>query len=330
MESLDRRQDKRIALVVACTKRKHGAVQLQMQFHTLGRMKVEKLAKEWIGRMNSTKGHTTVEELYCGEGWKHSLGAYVIAKEQFERASLYILSAGFGLLRSDDLVPPYSATFAPDRDQVAKQIDGIDCVSEAHREWWHAINVARDNSIPHTLAELSSFDYVFVAASVDYIKAMINDLTSLATKLGPERLYIIGTGVSQTYIEVAVRHCMLPVDISIETMLPGPRSNVNQRALEWVVGTILPRISWDLRLIKVEIAKELTVCRSVKESLPKRELHKMDDNAIMKWINLKLLQDPSISKNRLLREFRQGRSCEQKRFSQLVDIVRQETHGAVT
>jgi len=321
--------EKRIALIMACTKRKHGEVQPQMRFHSLGCMSTEQLVKEWAKRIKSTKRCFPVDKLYCGGGWAHSIGAYTKAQELFGNVSLYVLSAGLGLLSVENSIPPYSATFAPDPDQIAKHIIETDSVTEAHRKWWQMINMTLNNK-PQNLSGLHYFDYIFLSASADYLKAINNDLATLAEILGPERLSVTSVGVSPTSLDATVQQCLLPIDISIETILPGPRSTINQRTLHWIFDIVLPNVKLDISLIRSEIDKQMVACHMAQASQLKREINKMNDEEIIKWIQLQISGDQDISKYKLLRNFRQSRSCEQKRFSKLIDVVRHKMNGATS
>ena len=321
--------DKRIALVVPCTKRKHGLVAPEMHFRTLGRMNVRLLASEWIRRADSADGHRTADRLYSGAGWVRAQTACSLVQQKLGTPYLYVLSAGFGLLRASDLLPPYSATFAAEEDQVARHVEGSASPTQAHREWWQAINHARSGSVASTLDELTAHDLVLIAASSEYVKAIVDDLTSLAKSYGPGRLFLIAIGQSRTDLDTTVQQCLLPVDISIEMMLPGPRSTINQRTLEWIVGKVVPQVSWDRKSIESYISKELETYQLARASLPKRELHKMDNAAIRQWIRSCLDQRPDMPKHRLLRMFRASHSCEQSRFYELVAAVRREIEGAM-
>ncbi len=317
--------DKRVGLLVSCTKRKRGRMHSRMLFHTLGRMNVDLLVGEWIQRMKSTDGQSAVKNLYCGPGWACVRAACTEVEETFGRVSLYALSAGFGLLRAEDSVPPYSATFASGEDQIARQIAGSSSTVEAHRQWWHAIKTARQEEWATALADLRSEDYVVVAASVDYLEAAADDLTQLALALGRERLFIISVVASRASLDESVKSCLLPTDSTIEEILPGPRSSINQRALLWFVGTVIPKASWDREAIEAEMLACLASCQQRRAIRPKRVVCKMDDLEVKEWIRVQLLQQPNMPRSRLLRLLRSDqRSCEQSRFSRLVDDVKAE------
>ncbi len=312
-----------VALVVPCTKRKRGHVQAEMRFHTLERMTAASLADEWLYRMQNANGHTQAEKLYNGDGWKRSLAARDAMEKCLGNATLYILSAGFGLLRKDDLVPPYSATFAPDEDQIARRVEGGNFTTEAHRSWWKAISEKRGQFMPSRFEELTSHDFILIAAGVDYLQATDSDISKLARTHRQERLFIIGIGTQLSALDPAIRPCLLPVDISVELMLPGPRSTVNQRALQWAVEKVISKVSWDARAVREEISNELSEWRLTRAAMPQRELHRLDDVAVERWISSSLDKKPNLPKHKLLEMFRQGHSCEQKRFFKLVDVVRQ-------
>jgi len=319
--------EKRIGLVACCTRTKRLPVNNRMVFHTLGPARANLLARAWIGRAKASREVSRAEDLYCGPGWTQVCKARSLIDERLGRTTLYILSAGFGLIRASDQIPAYTATFSSDENQVARLIEGDTSIAEAHREWWHSIMEARSDGSSSALTELHGHDYVIVVAGAEYVKAAHDDLSRLALTYGQDRLFIISTGAHQASIDQRVRSCLLPIGVEAERMLPGPRYTLNERALVWVVEEVISDVSWSRKNIQTKIAKDLNQCMGTGMPSTTRRPVRMGDEEIRQWIRLKAKTSPGVSKSRLLRDLRstQG-SCEQHRFGRLFENVIAEGH----
>src|SRR5262245_29431194 len=100
-------------LVVTCTKRKRGPVHPASQFRSLPILPPDELAREWLARAAHAGAKKPVSQLYAGGGWCAAQGAYAAARK-LGGCRLHILSAGFGLVSPEEMIAPYSATFAAD------------------------------------------------------------------------------------------------------------------------------------------------------------------------------------------------------------------------
>ena len=314
--------EKRIGLVACCTRTKRLPVNKRMVFHTLGPARANLLAKVWLGRAKASRDVCRAEDLYCGAGWTQVCKARSLIDERLGRTTLYILSAGFGLIRANDHIPAYTATFSSDENQVARLIEGNTSIAEAHREWWHSVMEARRDGSSSALTELHGHDYVIVVAGAEYVKAAHDDLRRLALTYGQDRLFIISTGAHHTSIDQRVRACLLPIGVEAERMLPGPRYTLNERALVWVVEGVISDVSWSRKNIQTKIAEELSQYRFARMPRTNRRSVKLGDEEIRQWIRLKAKTSPGIAKSRLLRDLRSTQqSCEQHRFGRLFDSV---------
>lgn len=320
----------KIAFVVACTKKKRVDPPRQLQFDTLGHADdVNLLAKEWLRKIEDNNALYIAEELYCGPGWVPVLEARSLSQQILGKTSLYVLSAGMGLICSTDLIPAYSATFADGKDQVVARIDSGQSKREIHREWWNALGKLRPKKANFTLEEIQSNDYILVAAGSEYLYSVHDSLIELVRRTNPKRLFIISIGISKGEIDASLQECLLPFDISIEHMLPGARSSINQRVLHWVVKEVIPKVTWERHEVEAFISKVIADCHDIQSTLPKRQIVTLDDSSIKKWIRVQIQRENGITKSKLLRTFRESMSCEQSRFSKLVDIVRSEEQRAL-
>ena len=306
-------------LLVACTKRKRGNGSPELSFRTLCPATTVGLAETWWSRTPGVMDCRSMNELYSGVGWASSHGAYVAA-QQHDICKLFVLSAGFGLLDEQDRVPVYSATFAAEEDQVARRIVDAGTPAERHRLWWRAINAVRGLGETPLCTRLEPSNRCILAVGVHYLQACADDLVLLAQQRRPEDLLIICVGANLSSLDPALKECLLPLDLRIERLLGGPRSTLNQRTLEWLLITVIPKTGWAKGALNLYISDVLASAPN-HETLPRRTV---SDQEVAAWIKAALEQDPSMSISRLLALFRHNdTACEQGRFSHLVWAVRQ-------
>ncbi|HEX8237729.1 MAG TPA: hypothetical protein VF600_17435 [Abditibacteriaceae bacterium] len=295
-----------------------------MAFGSLPLGTAESVAAEWLVRAGKAKQHGAAHRLYGGAGWSQSLRAWQVVKAQ--KGELFIASAGFGLLRSDEIVPPYAATFSPEDDRIAGTLSGYDSTGEAHRAWWAAINKVRLNTAKPLCQSLRGFDCVVAALSAHYFRAVRDDLTALAEKMGPKKLFVVATGVAEAEVPEVLWACFLSIGVTVEGLLNGPRATLNQRALVWLLEEIVPRSGWERAAVEKEIRRRLQNLRPVEQNLKQR----LSDDQIQKWIRQQWQKEPKLGRTELLRRLRNaGYSCEQKRFSEIVAGMEKENAGQV-
>lgn len=293
-----------------------------MAFGSLPLGTAESVAEDWLVRAEKAKQRDAAHRLYGGAGWSQSLRAWQVVKAQ--KSELFIASAGFGLLRSDAIVPPYAATFSPEDDRIARTLIGYASTSEAHRAWWAAINKVRLNTATPLCQSLRGFDCVVAALSAHYFRAVRDDLAALAEKMGPKKLFVVATGVAEAEVPEVLWPCFLPIGVAVEGLLNGPRATLNQRALVWLLEEIVPRSGWERAAIEKEIKRRLKSLRPV-EQKPKQRL---SDSEVEAWVMRQWKKQPREGRTALLRQLRsQGYSCEQKRFSEIVAGMDKENAG---
>lgn len=315
----------KIAFVVACTKRKRVNPPQQMQFDTLGYADdVNLLAKEWLKKIDDNNTRYVAEELYCGPSWVPVLEARSLSQRILGETNIYILSAGMGLICSTDLIPSYSATFSDGKDQVAGRIDSGRSKNEIHREWWNALGRLQAKKTESTLRQIQSSDYILLAAGSEYVYSIHDSLIELVKSTNPKNIFLISIGINKGKINTSLQECLLPIDVSLERILPGVRSSINQRVLYWVVREVVPKVTWERHAVESFISEIIADCHDIQSTLPKRQIVNIDDLSIKKWIRAQIQREKGITKSRLLRTFRDNMSCEQSRFYKIVDIVRSE------
>src|SRR5687767_10391584 len=99
-------------MVVTCTDRKTVPLNGGPRASQLPPGTLEMRMDAWRNALNLTsQGAVPAEELYAGDHWSVVRSLRSVAPAGLD-LQVWVASAGYGLLRSDALIRPYSATFA--------------------------------------------------------------------------------------------------------------------------------------------------------------------------------------------------------------------------
>ena len=310
-----------IEVFVSCTKRKQCVPTPDLHFHSIEPSTVAGAAQQWHDRALESKDRRPMDRLYCGGGWSTARALYSTA-QSLGASKLHVLSAGFGLISEHHLIPSYSATFAPEEDQIAKRIAEPGTAAEKHKSWWQNINSLRGLGETPITTTTNPASHCIVTAGIQYILACSTDLSCLAREQRLGSLIIVCTGASPSIIDSALRACLLPIDVRIEQLLGGPRSTLNQRATIWLLSNVVPHTGFDTGHMTSYINKTLGAAPNTRH--PARE--QVCDAQITSWLRAELARDPSLSASKLLSLFRRrNTACEQSRFARLVSTARHDT-----
>jgi hypothetical protein len=304
-------------LVVNCAARKRSAAEEAFQIGNYKSRGSQDLARLWTSALDSGSGNLIkAVDLYCGGYWS-TIRSTVEHGFQGERISLFIASAGYGLLNAEELILPYSATFARGLP------DSIGCPNtsrDSSTTWWESLKTWRHASgkTPSSLSTLAlscPVTPLLVAVSAEYFQALTPDLLSARDALSdPDLLMIVSTGVKNAG---KLGPNLLPTDARIEHLLGGVRSSLN--AL--IVRHILGNISKD-ELLASRLAPILKQLHDEQPPIRTFDRAKMDDDSVLKFIRHQLAIMPEASFSILLRELRKnGHACEHKRFRGLFRSV---------
>lgn len=296
-------------VVVTCANRKRLPVAPQLSARTLRNGSVASRADEWIHRLATTESPVLPAiDLYAGEHWSvaRSLKSLVPTGRAM---SLWILSAGYGLVSSQAPLRPYSATFASGNpDSVAS--------SGTRNLWWSALAEWKgpEPGAPRSLTQLAEQDTrasVVVALSAPYLEACSDDLAGAAAALStPSLLSVICLGASS---RVLGNH-ILPGDARLQHAVGGTRQALNVR----VLAHLLERHGGDID--RETATRTLNALLARQPPLPHYDRMPSPDEDVKRYIRKRLRSNPSLSRSRLLTEFRDaGHACEQSRFARLFE-----------
>src|SRR5690349_15590446 len=109
----------KILLVVACSSRKRVTPRYELRLRSV-KAAPEGRAPVWRGRLSDVPAPCQrADALYAGEHWRAACEAYRLTRLYSDRAELWIMSGGYGLIPATKLIKSYGATLASgDADSV--------------------------------------------------------------------------------------------------------------------------------------------------------------------------------------------------------------------
>jgi hypothetical protein len=182
------------AIVTGCTNRKQTPPSDILCAHTLDPGSLEEVAIEWVGRIGNARDALQAGKLYVGRGFQEARKA-----AQALDATHFIVSAGLGLVTTDELVPPYSLTITRSSDDciLSKLPTGV-----TPTEWWTSLT----NSLSvRSRLDKPEFSTVVVALARDYLRMVVPLLVATA---GISNLRILTRG-DYSFLPVELQeHCI--------------------------------------------------------------------------------------------------------------------------
>ena len=185
----------RLHIVANCADRKRLVVPVERRLGTHHAHGSVSRFSSFVRALSSARGDSVeAKDLYVGPYWSVVRELPLVADASRIAASLWVASAGYGLVPSHAKLHGYSATFrVGEADSVARTAEPYS-VAEQVSAWW--ADLARWNGPtrqPRRLTELASAEphaHVMVVASPRYVQAMADDLRGAAGILG-SRLVVV-------------------------------------------------------------------------------------------------------------------------------------------
>jgi hypothetical protein len=294
----------RVHIVVACTNRKTRPVPPGLRLGRVSGAPLEKRADRWIECLSTIPSdRRPALGMYAGEAWD---AVRSVANTSSTPVSLWICSAGLGLIGGDTEIPPYSATFE------ASHPDGLPKGADAPARWWKRLGQwSGPGNGPRSLCQLAEGEpsgRFFVVLSPTYLKAVRADLVaSLSVLESRENLTLLSVGTKDDP-ELADR--LLPADARLRHKVGGTMHALNYR----VMAALLARGE----LSHHAMVRRVRSWLAAQPPLPTYDRRPVDDVEVRTFIRGHLRSPEAPSCTSLLRELRNsGRACEQGRFSRL-------------
>jgi hypothetical protein len=284
----------KLTVVVPCTDRKSAPATQECLVRHLPKLSLTERHDSWRQRIDQAVDKKPLSLLYAGDAWRRTESVMSAAATAGFEPTLYVASAGLGLVGASSLAPAYGATFtAGQDDSVASSVAG-------KRDWWTHFAGSGGNTLPEV-----SGDATLVVLSAAYASALDADLAELAETRG-EHLLVGGSrdllGLPRIKSDLGLRHA-----------LGGTSLSLNLRMAEaWLRGLTEPKLT-DASRMKCWVAWADGVRRT--EHYDRKT---MTDLQVLKFIHFLKGEESTVLRTRALRQLRDsGHACEQKRFARL-------------
>lgn len=301
-----------VHIVVTCANRKRLTVPDRLHMRTLGHLTLGRRFTAWVKRLDGRDVSTVAaREMYAGEHWM--LARDLADAVPFE-ASMWVCSAGYGLIPADAAIKPYAATFAHG------MVDSVGATGVELEHWWAMLGEwpGPAPGMPRTFTALASREpnaTIIAVLSDAYMRACAHDLTEAQSRLRDrEQLSVIGPADTTA----TVADLLVPVTAALRPVVGGSLQALHVRAASMLLNACARH---DYRPTRSALQKLAAQAAADAPEDTSRRVggQRLTDGQVRDYIR-KHLADPRASATRLLRQLRQGgQSCEQHRFKALFD-----------
>ena len=306
-------ENRTIRIVVSCSSRKKLNAPDDLKINNY-QGNLEQKIKEWDKRLSTpaTQQYPAVD-MYQGGHWSIARKIHGFVSNENSNIELWIASAGYGLIRADTLIESYAATFSRG---FSDSVNG-----DSKTLWWDLLS-SRQRLSPSNLTALvenNPDDFLVVALSDTYLKALEKDLLGVTNLLTREKFLLISASVGKEQSDLSCFH--VSADARLVNKLGGNLISLNAR----VVLHLLEKESlhkWKRNKID-KYFYELT-----ESQLPFKRLKrkKLTDEQIVSFITQQINEtagqkkESVLSHTQLLRRLRDaGHACEQTRFRKIFE-----------
>jgi hypothetical protein len=206
---------------------------------------------------------------------------------------------------------PYHATLTPGQ---------TDSVPGDSASWWAELGECpgpapgRPRTVRALVAENQTAVFMFVL-SKNYLRACGADIAAARAGISDLNQLLIVSAGAPAQGEMADN--LVPADARLQARFGGTRRALNAR-----IGAHL--LSAGVRSMD-EASDHMGRLLAAQSPIPRYDRKRQSDREVLDRIGERLAQDPALSANRLLREFRDaGLACEQHRFTRLFRTLWEE------
>jgi len=310
----------KVTLITSCSNRKSIPEKNRVSSAQLSEGSLTNVANSWKILLKDQSPKISASELYKGRGFLEATRAVTKLN-----ADHWVISAGLGLIKTDQKVPGYDLTVSGNgTTSIRKRITSGDFSSQA---WWKEINHkgVEKNSLAGLISRSPETLFIFAIPN-NYFYMIITDLGALTPK-ELENVRIIGP--TKKAIPDQFKALCLPYDERLDgpkSPIRGTRSDFPQRSVHHFAEYIFPKsksgsAKKHAGLVSSSMEKMEYPC------IPLRD--KKTDPEILALID-KNWEKASGYTGRLLRILRDDElvACEQGRFKDLVHKFKAKANRA--
>lgn len=257
---------------------------------------------EWKSTLESSSGEKIPAiDLYKGAYWNNIKKINQIADE------LYIVSTGYGLIKSTTPIKSYQATFSKSSQNCVSFICNP-------KEWWD------DISSNQNITSIYNEDDIFIIyTSFIYSKAIFNDLINIIDK--PNVFFISpDTNIKQFNpykLATSIRLIYHPA------FKGGNATNISSKCVEWLIKNG-EKFGWDRDKINNWFIKETKNLPHPYENRQLNKNKKVGDEVILSYIS----KYPDKSLKQVIGILNsEGIACGTNRINRLYNIYNKNTNG---
>ena len=298
-----------VALITSCSNRKSCPAELRLRACDLPEGKHAKVAEVWCKRVAKLTSTKKAGRLYSSRG--PAIARKLVSDDL---CSNWIVSAGLGLLGSNELAPGYDLTVTGDSENnIQSKIKGEIFDPQI---WWSQIaaNFQHKNSIKR-IANSDAASLIVIALPANYLRMIANDLRGIGQK-NRYKLRILGCGLET--VPEDLREYWVPYNSRLDgpdSPIPGTKSDFSHRAAQHFIEIILSQTK------SKNIKRHIKLVTNSLENfrLPITVKRKQVDDDEIKTIIKSLWSRADGQVSRMLRLLRDEEkiACEQGRFAKL-------------
>lgn len=301
-----------VHVVVTCSNRKSQTVPDQLRMSDLRGLPSSRRFATWTQRLSTHVGADhPATALYAGEHWQvaRTLPDHVAPRP----ATLWVCSAGYGLIAANTTIRAYAATFATGgRDSVGED-------KAAAREWWTRLTQwpGPVSGQPRSFVDLARRDphaTIIAVLSEAYQRACAADILAASRLLSDrEQMSVIGP------ITTELADVTVPVTARLQPLLGGSLLSLNARVAALLLrGAAEGDHDLSRRRLR-DLVEQSTITAPTRDA--RAAGRRMTDEEVLAFICAHA-DEQGVSATGLLRRLRQsGQSCEQARFGHLFTEV---------
>lgn len=290
--------------------------------------------KQWNNLLlNSSLRKRKAIALYKGQLWDAFLDGWGIINNQLKNSQLWILSAGYGLIKSDQKIVPYDITFqesrngSPSVQYKVESKDGMPSRRDIIQGWWRLLTCNSSSNHPSIMSltkNAKKDDFFFLVLGKDYLDAVFLDISSAIRNSNyPENITVLSNNVNDPLAK-KLGEQWLYADSRLVNLTGSNNTTVNAKIAKELLWHMFHEKSglrwWSFSNFNAYL-------KEVSSNLPDVKKHNRESNTdeeIKAYIT-KAVKYNDIAFTNLHRSFRDsGKACEYSRFQSLYKQVKRK------
>ena len=308
-------------VITNCTNRKRGVAHPSLNQSNISPGSLEFVLDQWVDSLKNDHDLKLASDIYCGRGFREAE-----ATSRILNCPLYIVSAGLGIINSNSSVPIYNLTASTKQEgSVLRKIqDGSTAI-----QWWSNISGASPfgTSLQRVMSDHPD-DLILIALPATYFELIKDDLLRCPYIQQP-RLRFFGKNLD-SILPNSLKRNWMPYDDRLDGIgvgHSGTQSDFAQRAMRHFALTVLDQCREGSANTHSDLVID-SISPIGRRPIPKRD--RLNDLEIGKAVSANWIKGKGQS-SLLLRIIRDDLNiaCEQKRFTRILNSVKQKIGGAI-